>query len=50
MINAQALADALYRAGFNAAKREQDYDPRSCAEWQKVVDALTAIHTEQKRT
>jgi hypothetical protein len=39
---AMQLADALYSAAYDARKKERDFDPRGCKEWQEVVDALTA--------
>jgi hypothetical protein len=31
------LLDALYTAGYEDAKKEKDYDPRGCKEWQDCV-------------
>ena len=41
-VDREGLADALYLAGYSAARKERDYDPRGCDQWQAVVDAIRA--------
>jgi|AntDeeMinimDraft_6_1070357.scaffolds.fasta_scaffold19728_1 hypothetical protein len=43
MTRANRACDALYKAGYNAAKQEKDYDPRSCKEWQTCVDLIKHV-------
>jgi len=40
VVDKEDLADALYLAGYSAARKERDYDPRGCDQWQAVVDAI----------
>lgn len=35
------IADCLYQAGYEDAKKERDYNPRACVEWQVAVDAMS---------
>lgn len=48
-INPEQMADALYSAGYDAARGEKDYDPRGCVEWQAVVDAIARALVELDR-
>ena len=41
-VDREGLADDLYLAGYSAARKERDYDPRGCDQWQAVVDAISA--------
>lgn len=42
-LDAYALADALYDAGFRDCQKERDYDARKGDAWQAVVDAITTV-------
>ena len=39
----EAIADALYRKGYEDHQKGRDYDPRACDEWQRCVDAITQL-------
>lgn len=44
-----ALADALFTAGYIAAEKRKDYDPRNCDEWQAVVDMVKTSSIDSER-
>ena len=37
------MADALYKAGYEDARRERNYDPRGNDEWQSLIDLLSKL-------
>ncbi|WP_332611764.1 hypothetical protein [Achromobacter sp. ESBL13] len=45
-VNPYSMADALYKAGYQDARKERDYDPRGTEEWQTVVEALSKLRAE----
>lgn len=42
----EEVVDDLYRRGYSDGRKERDYDPRGCLEWQNVVELLEQQQTK----
>lgn len=49
LTTAQKLIDELYASGYQDARKERDYDPRGCKEWQAVVDLIEQLEAQLKK-